>query len=313
MGETATAPQAETPAPPPEATPAAQAASPDAAAPQAPPSGEPQAEAPQEPEAPATPPPPSWEELLEQADPESIRRNRRLMGIAGEMANRLAETRAEQLLTERLDKAVEERLERQQAEADRRALLEDARNGNYYQVGQRYAEHAEREEQTRAEQAAKQQAESSAYTALQATVDEWAKALPPDVLTQAAEAYQKVAPKDGGYPVQFRAWLDNFVPTYVNSLVQQRLNEERAKWEAKELPAVRSRALAEVNGGAPVPDAGQGAPPGARVVTDEEIERMSLNEWQSIWDAKAGRFKEGVAHQATRGIDTRRPQAATGL
>jgi hypothetical protein len=312
MGETV-APPAQAPAPPAAAEPANSAApETPALAPASTPAAPPPApDAPEQPPAPAdaaapapAPAAPSWETLVEQADPADLRRNRRLMGIAGEMANRLAETRAEQLLQDRLPRAVDEAFERRQAEADRRALLEAAREGNFYAVGQRYAEVAEREEVARQTAEARGTAEHDAYRTVQSAVDGWAQTLPPEVLAAAQQRYQQ-APRGSGYSEQFVNWLQTFVPAYAEHLVQQR----QAEWEAKQLPALRSRALAEVNGSAQVPQTGggDGVPPGVRVVTDEEISRMSPQQWQAVWDTKAGTFKDGIVHRPTRSIDLRTP------
>ena len=68
-------------------------------------------------------------------------------------------------------------------------------------------------------------------------------------------------------------------------------------------PAVRSRLLAEMNSGEPVADSGGGRAPTQRLITDEQIAQMGPEEWVQVYDVKAGKFKPGYVHKATRSLD----------
>lgn len=65
--------------------------------------------------------------------------------------------------------------------------------------------------------------------------------------------------------------------------------------------ALRKSVLSEVNGDEPVPERESGTPGRVREVTDEQIEAMTMSEYNALFDEN-GRPKPGVRHRATRGI-----------
>lgn len=89
----------------------------------------------------------------------------------------------------------------------------------------------------------------------------------------------------------------------------QFISEERIKLKEAELEkefrnresALRKSVLTEVNGDEPVPERDGGTPGRVREVTDEQIEAMTVQEYDALFD-EAGRPKPGVRHRSTRGI-----------
>lgn len=268
-------------------------------------------------EAPAkeAPKAPSWEELVEAADPDSIRKNRRIMGIAGEMAQRLAATQAEALAAKRADELVEQRLKAREAQAQLEAKMERAKAGDFYALGQETADELLRQAQARDGDASRLTVEKGATDRVQAAVEEWSKAFPPEVLTAASEAWS-AKPRAGDFYSDLKTYLEVFTPALADHLVRTKAAEQEAalfqKWEKERLPALRARALAEVNGGEPVPDNEGGTPTRQRVVTDDDVRRMPLAEYEQVFDLATGRPKanSGVIYKATRGVDPRQIAAA---
>lgn len=263
----------------------------------------------------APPKVPSWEELVETADPDSIRKNRRIMGIAGEMAQRLAAQQAEALANTRAEALVEQRLREREAQAQHDAKMERAKAGDFYALGQETADELLRQAQARDGDVSRQAAEKGATDRVQATVEAWSKAFPPEVLTAATEAWSS-RPRAGDFYGDLKTYLDVFTPVLADHLVRQKAAEQETalfqKWEKERLPALRARALAEVNGGEPVPDNEGGTPTRQRVVTDDDVRRMPLAEYEQIFDLATGRPKanSGVIYKATRGVDPRQIAAA---
>ena len=89
----------------------------------------------------------------------------------------------------------------------------------------------------------------------------------------------------------------------------QFVSDERTKLKEQELErefqrresALRKSVLSEVNGDEPVPERESGTPGRVREVTDEQIEAMSLKEYEALFDEN-GAPKPGVRHRSTRGI-----------
>jgi hypothetical protein len=65
--------------------------------------------------------------------------------------------------------------------------------------------------------------------------------------------------------------------------------------------AYRKSVLSEVNGDEPVPERENGTPGRVREVTDEQIEAMTMREYEALFDEN-GHPKPGVRHRATRSI-----------
>ena len=251
---------------------------------------------------------PDWEALLEKADPDALRKNRRLMGIAGEMAQRLATAKAEELAQARAVEIADERVRQREAEAREAARLEKVDAGDYYALGQEHAAELLKQKQERDAKGAEARVAQSFEQRTQATLEEWAQAFPPEVLTKASEAYA-ARPRAGDFNGDLKTYLEVFVPVLSDHLQSQKAAETEAalfaKWEKERLPALRARALAELNGGEPVPDTAGGAAPRTRTFTDDDVRRMSLEDYKKYFDVETAKPREGVIYRPTRSVDPR--------
>jgi len=90
------------------------------------------------------------------------------------------------------------------------------------------------------------------------------------------------------------------VAEYLQFIVDERAKLAEAEFQRRE-SALRKSILSEVNGDEPVPERESGTPGRVREVTDEQIEAMTMQEYNALFD-EAGRPKPGVRHRATRGI-----------
>jgi len=243
---------------------------------------------------------PDLDQLLERYDPDTLRKNRKLMGIAGSMADRLAQQRAEQLADERANRLVEERWEREQAERSRKAALEAARRGDYQRLGEMRAREVLTDDQKRYVDTFRQKATNDAYGSVQRTIDEIASGFPQEVVAAAAEKLGEVPGN-----LRFEDGLKRWLPALIEARAEHMASapETQKKVEAKLTPALKSRLIAEMNGTEPVADSGGGKAPRQRQITDEQIAEMSPEEWVQVYDVKAGKFKPGVAYKPTRALD----------
>jgi hypothetical protein len=94
------------------------------------------------------------------------------------------------------------------------------------------------------------------------------------------------------------------VAEYLQFLVGEQAKLKEAELERefqRRESALRKSILSEVNGDEPVPERESGTPGRVREVTDEQIEAMTMSEYNALFD-EAGRPKPGVRHRATRGI-----------
>jgi hypothetical protein len=95
------------------------------------------------------------------------------------------------------------------------------------------------------------------------------------------------------------------VAEYLQFLREEQRKLDRAEIERDVLrnheSAVRKSVLSEVNGDEPVPERDSGAPGRVREVTDEQIEAMTMREYDALFDEN-GHPKPGVRHRSTRGI-----------
>lgn len=248
---------------------------------------------------------PDLDALLERYDPEALRKNRKFMGVAGELANRLAAQRAEALASERAEALVQERLDRAEAERSRQAALEAARKGEFYTLGEQTAQQVLIEDQKRHVDGLRNRAQQDVYGSVQRVVDEVAQGFPPEVLAAAAQRLGEL-PADVPWTEGLKRWLPALVAAQAEHLASQPEAEQRV--EKKITPALRARLLAEVNGTEPVADSGGGKAPSARQLTDEQIAEMGAEEWLQVYDIKAGKFKPGVVYKPTRALDTRAMQ-----
>jgi hypothetical protein len=249
--------------------------------------------------------PPDLNALLDKADPASLRKHPRLAGIIGEQARREATRLAEQ----RAEELVREREERWRAERSRQEVLAKARNGDYYAIGEQAAREALQRDQEGAVNQFTRQAEAKTYQRMQDTLEEWATTQPEEVREAAAE---RMGELDPGTPWEtgFRKWLDAYVQVRAEHLARQPETQQRAERDV--MPAVRARVLAEMNGKEPTADSGSGRAQRVRKITDDDIARMSLEQYMEVWDVENGRPKKGVVYTPTRALDPRAMQVRGG-
>lgn len=249
--------------------------------------------------------PPDLNALLDKADPATLRKHPRLAGIIGEQAkreaNRLAEQRASEMLREQQ--------ERWRAEQSRQEVLSKARNGDYYSIGEQAARQALQADQDGAVNQFTKRAEAQTYQRFQGVLEEWATEQPTEVNEAAAERMGELEP---GTPWEtgFRKWLDAYVQVRAEHLSKQPETKQRAERDVT--PAVRARVLAEMNGKEPTADSGSGRAQRVRTITDDDIGRMDLDEYMSVWDVEKGRPKKGVVYKPTRAVDPRVMQVRGG-
>jgi len=244
---------------------------------------------------------PDLDKLLERYDPETLRKNPKVMGIAGRLADRLANERAERLAQARAEQLARER----EADRERQAELAAARRGDYQALGERRARRALEEDQKRYVDQYRERATSDAYGSVQGAVDEIAGGFPPEVVRAAAEKMGEL-PGDVDWAGGFKRWLPALIEAQAEHLAGQ--PERQKKLEEKIAPALRARLIAEMNGTEPVADSGGGKAPTQRQITDEQINAMSKEEWLQVYDMKTGQFKPGVVYKPTRALDPRAMQ-----
>ena len=191
----------------------------------------------EEPAAPETAEPPKpepkyvdWREALADADPDELLKDPRVAGRIGQVADARARKLAEQRIAE-------QEAERQRA-ADR--ALRDSDPYKYAEVQRT------REQQDFARQQEMQRA-NAIGSVVTKTLAEYAQevGLSEDVLKAAAE-------EADGKP------LDQGLKTWVAKTHQGMEAALRKKWEAEELPVLRKKLLAELNGGEPPVQVGGG-------------------------------------------------------
>lgn len=250
---------------------------------------------------------PDLDQLLERYDPETLRKSRKLMGIAGEVGDKLAAQRATALAETRAQQLVEQRWEMEQAERSRLAAVEAARKGDYERLGQTRAREVLEQDQQRHIDGFRTKATTDVYAKVQGAVNEIAAGFPDEVVRLAAEKMGEV-PGDVDWADGFKRWLPALIDARAEYMANQ--PDHQKKVEAKLTPALRSRLIAEMNGTEPVADSGQGTPQKQRLITDEQIAAMEPEEWVKVYDVKAGTFRPGYGHKPTRALDPRSMQIA---
>ena len=246
--------------------------------------------------------------LLEEADPEELRKHPRISGLAGQMADKLTNRRVKELTLDELPTDVRDALSRRVAEdvEGRRAQQERERlaeAGEYYTFGQQEAERVRLAKERQAEQVQKSRAQAEGLLGFYAQTHEWAKAnFPAEVLNKTAsditEQMATLEPR-----AQYDLWLKTLTANQAEHQSKLRETEARSRWEKEELPAHRSRWLAERNGGAPSPETEGGSPTGNRVLTDEMIAAMSLEEFKAVWGDNGPKPGSGWVYKPTRAIN----------
>lgn len=130
----------------------------------------------------------------------------------------------------------------------------------------------------------------------------------------AVAAFQKTKPEEVQRQVQGKTYGAGKSPTegfveYLEAVteatVSHRLNVEFEKELKRREPALRKAWLSESNGAQPVPELDGGRASSVREITDEQVGRMSLAEYDTYFD-EAGQPRPGTRVRLTRGIDVRR-------
>lgn len=98
------------------------------------------------------------------------------------------------------------------------------------------------------------------------------------------------------YPGSKLDGIQAFHQDAVRALAKHEAAQERERWKKDAEPALRKELLSRLNGGEEPPDLGGGGAPGQRVVTDDDVGRMTLEEYDAHFDEK-GRPKPGVAYR----------------
>jgi hypothetical protein len=276
-------------------------------------------------EAPPAPEPVSWgklspedrKRLLDEADPEELRKHERVAGVSGQMAERLYRRRVGDLTYDDLPPATRDSLVRQvreqiRAEEQSEQERQLGQQGEFYTLGQKRWEAVQQSQTDEQRQQAERQAENKVLKSFESSVQTWAKEnFPGEVLDKTAARLNEGDDMDKlDFKGQYNLWLKTLISTAQEHAAESRVQQERQKWEKDDLPTYRSRWLAERNGSEPSPETDGGPPPGVRELTDEAIGAMSLEEFQAVWDMKTDKPKQGYRYRSTRGIDPREAQRA---
>jgi hypothetical protein len=269
-----------------------------------------------------TPPAFSWatltpedrQRLLEEADAEELRKHPRISGLAGQMADKLTSRRVKELKLDELPPDVREGLfRRAQEDADARNAERErerlAEGGEYYTLGQLEAERVRKAKEAQVAAQKTQEAQAEGLLAFYAQTHEWAKAnFDAEVLNKTAadiqEQMQALQPRQ-----QYDLWLKTLTSNQAEHQARQRETEVRSKWEKEELPAHRSRWLAERNGSEPSPETEGGSATGNIVLTDEMIAAMEPKQFNAIWGDNGPKPGSGYVYKPTRAIDPRNLKA----
>lgn len=233
----------------------------------------------------STEPPEWWQQVKDAPDPkaalalltknmsrEDVQRDPTLQGVIGGMA----EYQAQQLL---------QRRQREQLEQQKREALA---NADFYGLGQLSA--PELRQQVEQAQAGEQ------YSEFMQAVTEFQSSFDPEV-------QQQVQGKTYGAGKTPREGFVEYLKAITEAEASHRTEKELKRRE----PALRKAWLSESNGNQPVPELDGGRATGVREITDEQIGRMSLDEYEKLFD-KNGRPNPGTRVRLTRAIDLRAQQ-----
>jgi len=247
---------------------------------------EPASEAPAE-EAPKAEPPEWWQQVRDAADPKAalalitknlpkteLEQDPTLQGWIGDMSQRRA-------------LAIQQQQEQERIEQQKREMLA---NGDYYGLGQLTAPELER----RAQQLAAQQQGAPFMDG----VTHFQSQLP-------AEVQAAVQGKTFGAGKSYSEGVSEYLAAVTEASVSHRLNDAIEQELKRREPALRKAWLSESNGAQPVPELDGGRAASVREITDEQIDRMSLAEYETYFDDQ-GKPKPGVRVRLTRGIPLQR-------
>lgn len=186
------------------------------------------------------------------------------------------------LIGSRADVQAKQILERRERDAAEQAKLQAAQNNDLYALG-------EITQKELSQRLAQQQAAHAAGPFMDGVV------LFQQSLPEAIQ--QEVAGKTFGEGKGQAAG----VAEYLQFISDARTKLEVAKELQRRESALRKSVLTEVNGDEPVPERDGGTPGRVREVTDEQIEAMTMAEYDALFDEN-GHPKPGVRHRSTRGI-----------
>jgi len=197
-----------------------------------------------------------------------------LAGMLGDLAQRRA-------------RALLEQQAKDQAEQARREALA---RGDYYQLGELAAPEIIQAEQER-------QAAQSATPFMEGVVA-FQQSLPPEVQAE-------IGGKQWGVGKTYAEGVQEYMNAAVQALASHRLNQSVEAELKKREPALRKALLSETVGQEQVPELDGGPAASVREITDEQIDRMSLTEYETYFDAN-GQPRPGTRVRLTRGIPINR-------
>ena len=187
-------------------------------------------------------------------------------------------------------------------------------------IGQKAFDRAQQEiANMRAQEREAQKAEAAArgdlYTLGELTAPEVLARLRADADARAMEplmegvrAYQEALPVEVQADVAGRTWpgtpaqgLAAYMRAVTESAIKHGLVPEVEREIKRREPMLRKQVLTEAHGEEPSPELANGTAGGLREVTDEQIDAMTLEEFNEYFD-ELGRPKSDVVHRVTRGI-----------
>lgn len=205
--------------------------------------------------------------ILKNVPLEELQKHPQISGWIGNMAQRVTR----------------EQVARQQIEDAEREKAAAWQRGDYYRLGELSAPELE------AQQLQAQQARAT--EPFMQSMIEYQKALPTEVQIEI----------QGKNYASMADYLKAAHEATVRYEVDQRVQSEIKKRE----PALAKAALSATVGAEQSPERPGGTTPGVREITDAEIERMSLSEYEQYFDGN-GHPRNGVRLRLTRGIDVSR-------
>jgi hypothetical protein len=181
-------------------------------------------------------------------------------------------------------------LQQNDHEARERQKREALANADYYGLGQLTAS----EVRAQAEQAQAGQQ----FAPFMDAVAAFQSRRPPEV-------QQQIQGKTYGAGKSAQEGFVEYLEAITEADVSHRLNEAVEKELKRREPALRKAWLSESNGAQPVPELDGGRAGSVREITDEQVGRMSLAEYETYFD-ESGQPRPGTRVRLTRGIPLNR-------
>ena len=235
-----------------------------------------QVQQPSAPEAAAEIDPDLRRRILAEADPDEAfasnpKLKRHLDGKAGQLADEIVKSKRDRIIKEARIEEIE-RTERdiRRTDGERASYLRDQADTLRTELADEERKAATGPEAT--------------YSSIMTTIAQFQEQLPPAVKKQLEG---KVYP--GTFSEGFAA--------YVGDMVKAAREHAVSEYEAKQLPILRRQVQAQINGGEPSIDMGQGPTAGTVVVTDKDIADMDLDRYNTLFDEKTGEPKAGVIYR----------------